>query len=61
MMIHDIGTGLLVQLDDKDIASLHYSILELGMTDEAQLNISHINRWLLPFLKYLLAETGEIT
>ena len=61
MMIHDMGDGLLVQLDRKDIINLHYSILELKLVKEATVKESYIKKWLIPFLAYLLHETGETT
>ena len=56
-----MGDGLLVQLDRKDIINLHYSILELKLVKEATVKESYIKKWLIPFLAYLLHETGETT
>ena len=57
MQIHEMGDGLLVQLERKDIIALHYSIIELKLSNEP--TKSHTKTWLLPFLQYLLAESGE--
>jgi len=59
MQIYEMGDGTLVQLDKKDITNLHYSILELKISSGLG-SESHVKQWLLPFLKYLLAETGDV-
>ena len=59
MRIYEMGDGTLVQLDKKDIASLRHSIIELEISSGIGCAF-YVRAWLLPFLKYLLAETGEV-
>ncbi len=57
MMIHDMGDGLLMQLDDADIKDIKES---LGDLDRLYLpGHSSVVRFLIPTLKYILAEAGE--
>ena len=55
MQIYEMGDGTLVQLDKKDVEMIIESILLLRWHHE-----SIIKEELVPFLEYLLAETGEV-
>lgn len=54
MQIYEMGDGTLVQLDKKDITMITESILLLRWHHD-----EIIKKELVPFLEYLLAETGE--
>jgi hypothetical protein len=56
MQIYEMGDGTLVQLDKKDITMITESILLLRWHHDAI-----IKEELVPFLEYLLAETGEVS
>ena len=61
MKINDMGSkgdGLLVQLEDRDIKELRYSIVELKISSGLGCE-SHVKKWLLPFLEQLQAEEGK--
>jgi len=56
MQIYEMVDGTLVQLDKKDITMITESILLLRWHHDET-----IKNELIPFLEYLLAETGETT
>jgi hypothetical protein len=59
MRIYEMGDGTLVQLDKKDVEMLRECINELYWWHNGY-NKTIINHELIPFLEYLLAETGEV-
>jgi len=52
---YEYKNGVLVQLDKKDIQELRYALAELSYPNGGV----YTKRCLIPFVRYLLAETGD--